>query len=289
MPGLQKLSVLLFIAFVVRHSDAQPPRRCARVRGQVRADITSAMVTDNLLIPKFVRAAFHDCITATSDIADSGCNGSLRLDSEINDPNSAQIEDAITLLDTVLAGQTCVSYADAIQIGMKAAMGIASGGTFPNFRIRENIPDATDADDVTQIPGRADTFVQLKTLYEGKGFTSEELVASLVGGHALGRFFNVAGTTSLDFTTTPFAFNIDYATNLVQRIDSGSNLAGFNTLAADSNLLDDAEAVGYLKYFAGQVGTTDDYNAMTGRIRLTKVFSRFLQKLSFLTSADVTV
>lgn len=225
------------------------------------------METKPRLIPVFVRAAFHDCITATKDKSDSGCNGSLRPKERGNHQND-EILDGLDLLDDVLPG-TCLIC------GWHPAWNDNSNGSrLERFFSQAQYPHRNSGlwfSRYTQwAPAEKSKLHWAKGTVRREGFTSKELVASIVGGHSLGRFFG-GQEEERNFTTTPFVFNIDYSTNLVQRSDSGKNLVGFHIIPADKNLLDSPQAASLIMLFAGQTGilpNSSNYDAEKGLSRL---------------------
>lgn len=277
--------LFLFLAltvFLITQSHAVE-FECNPGNARVAAEITNAMRNNPLFVPAFVRAAFHDCITATNDNPISGCNGSLRLREEKYDPRNDQLHIVTDLLATLVPG-TCLSYADAIQTGMTIAINVASGGTFPNLNIRKNILDTHSPDTLTDLPDNDTNFTTLNKLFLRKGFNTKQLIASILTAHSLERFFN--GQQKQPNFTTPFVYSVHYATILVQRIASGLNLQGFPTIGTDTNMLMSPEAVRVLKFFAGETETSN-YDPEKGLQRLTKSLVSFLEKNSFLTGASL--
>lgn len=238
------------------------------------------MNSNTRLIPGFIRATFHDCITVTPDKPDSGCNGSLRLTEEITNPNNARLSLVTNELEGILASTTCVSFADAIQIGVEVASNLAGLPMFPGFLGRGRT-DAGTPDTVNgELPSPIATFAELKAFYERKGFTVRDLVVSSVGGHAVGRFLARSGA---EFPFTPNELVIDngYAINLLDGILAGqTNLPGFNTLPSDRSLVEDEAARFWLGFYAGR-GSRGGFTRLGNR-RLRKDFRIFLRKLASL-------
>lgn len=90
---------------------------CLAERLRVRFSIRDAMNANTRLIPGFIRATFHDCIPAVKSKPESGCNGSLRFALELAVAGNARLSPVIDELRRILGTDSCVSYADAIQIG----------------------------------------------------------------------------------------------------------------------------------------------------------------------------
>jgi len=260
------------------HSRPTPCRDNRRVRIAIKRGILSDKANAAVLL----RAGFHDCFTATPYKADSGCNGSLRLREELRNPINSGFDSLRPFLAPILKG-TCVSWADAFQMGTELSM-ILTGGPF--VRLGRGRRDSPLPDEVTgEIPLLIDSFEELKALYARKGFNVREMVVSNVGGHALGGFEGTDGSEN-EFTPNPNTFNNMYAVNLVQRITSGTNLPGFNTLPSDVVWLNDPEATLWIKFYAGYY--YGGFNQRLGLLRLKIDFRQYLLKQSRLSSTTVT-
>lgn len=283
-------SALLLTAFLFHHASATYVN-CFRTHSKIRKLIEKGMKDDPDLIPAFSRAAFHDCITATKAKPRSGCNGSLRLKDEITNMNNDGLQPPLDLLRKHLPtfkNQRCASFADGLQLGAEVAMKV-SGGPHVVRRLTNGFAPRKDVDEPDtvdgELPDKDDSFKELKKFFARKGFNVREMVVANVGGHALGAFEDDDDNQDKPFTTTTTKFNIDYATNLVQRIDTGVNLDGFHTLNSDLELLKDPESVHWLKYYAGYIGI--GYNKAIGTFRLRHDYKTFLIKLASLRGSSL--
>ncbi|PXF41012.1 L-ascorbate peroxidase 5, peroxisomal [Gracilariopsis chorda] len=264
---------------------------CFSSHQKIREVIKKGMKDDPDLIPAFSRAAFHDCITATSSKPNSGCNGSLRLEEEITNMNNDRLQPPLDFLRQhlpTIAHKKCASFADGIQLGAEVAMQISGGPKVLGKLVNSAAPrvDVDDPDTVEgELPDEDDPFPKLLDFYARKGFNLREMVVSNVGGHALGAFEDDEDNQEKPFTTTETSFNIDYAVNLVQRIDTGKNLEGFHTLNSDLELLNNTESVFWLKYYAGHTGV--GYVPSLGKLRLLTDYGKFLIKLASLKGSNL--
>lgn len=227
-----------------------------------------------------VRAAFHDCITATKSRRGSGCNGSLRLREELIHPQNSAFFELRAFLAPILK-DTCVSWADAFQIGTEVAMRVTGG---PRVFLGRGRTDAARQDKIDgEIPIAENNFAKLKKIYARKGFNVREMVVSNVGGHALGGF-QESGVEK-KFTPRPGVFNNAYAENLVQRLRSGRNEPGFNTMSSDLAWLTDPEGKLWIKYYAGYYYGGFDRRAGLWRLKID--YAKYLIKQSRLTDKTV--
>lgn len=255
---------------VVAHPRPKPNvTRCSPRFAQARSQFIVLVGRHPGLAAAFLRAIFHDCIT-TSKRSSSGCNGSLRLRSELEFVRNLGL-DRLTQKMEPIVRRTCISYADAFQIGVEAAMIVSGGGPpFANFRLGRNRIDAVLPDPVHQLPGLWE-FPRLKAFYRTKGFNVPELVVSVVGSHSLGKFFGV------NFTPTPNRFSSGYAINLWHVFKHGKSLPGFNTLSSDRGLVHHAESLRFVKRYGD---TSGPGGAARCLVLLRQDFKRYLSKLS---------
>lgn len=253
----------------------------------VKLAFANEIANNPSLLPAYVRAAFHDCFTASTDKPESGCNGSLRLLTELTNFANSNLAVPMLSITTVVAG-TCVSVADGIQLANAVALEISGGPLIASDVVDSSNPrgDASSADTVV-LPPRGGSFTQLLELYETKGFDATDLVSSSAGGHSLGRF--TQGATRVPFTNDTQLVSGHYSYNLVQKRVSTTNLDGFNTLNSDNVLNDNADSRTKLDSYAGcqQNGGVCSPNFTTGIGTLNHDFKIFLIKMSRLTGTTV--
>lgn len=296
LPVLSVLSILSLLA-----TAQQPNPRCANLRKHQRRNANNALFhrlrgkirRRPVLAAVFLRAAFHDCITAQPTKPGSGCNGSLRL--ELNDRNNRRLRPFVHALNNVrreVRNGFCISVADGIQIGMAAALRHVGGPDVKNLVWDNARPraDANEPDDVKELPEGGFTFSQTVAFYRRKGFSVEDAVVSNVGGHALGGFRPRSGGRVLPFVPGT-TFSTLYAENLVNRsVTKGGNAPGFNTLPSDSAFISNEQGRAILRKLSGSgakgAGTVT-FDRTKGLQALSAKFKKFLIRQSRLTDRTV--
>lgn len=238
---------------------------------------------DPRLIAGFVRAAFHDCITATANIPNSGCNGSLRLRAELNNNNNRRLRSPVQTIEDVV-GSYCMSVADGIQLAMATALRmertngpdvVAEVVDPANPRVDANTPDRVNG----QLPNRNHRFSQLLAFYSRKGFRKTDLVSSCAGGHSFGGFTRARGGGGVrNFTPDRNQMSSSYARNLFRRSSTRNNGRGFNTLNSDEALITDRVALNLLQRYSSNAA---------GLRRLKRHFRLFLIRVSRLNGRTV--
>lgn len=277
-------------------SPSPSPKVCEPVNRQaelstIESYIRGNMTARNALMPMFVRAAFHDCVTATADKPLSGCNGSLRLAEELSNANNGRLRAAITTIEDTV-GPFCMSVADGIQFAGAIAVRAAGGPDVINEIIDVNNPrvDVDEADTVdNELPDRDSNFAELVAFYARKSMSMADLVSSSAGGHSLGGVQQDDNTVSR-FTRDSRAISNSYALNLVQRTFTGQNVNGFFTLNSDWTLTSDPSSLALLRMYAGcKTAAEDDCqpDAAVGLANLNNDFASYLLKISKLTGASL--
>lgn len=256
----------------------------------VEQRLSDALANNSTLLPAFVRIAFHDCITATPDKPDSGCNGSIRLPTEQAQPANSNLLFALAAIIQATAC-TCVSVADGIQLANAVALIVAGGPNVRSFVVDSSNPrtDVLFADTVAgELPSPGSNYAQLKEFYERKGLDETDLVSSSTGGHSLGRFTQGL-PPRVPFTNDTNTVSGHYAYNLFQKRTSGSNLNGFNTLRSDDALNENAGARGKLDSYCGcqSSGSSCSPDYVSGGAALNAEFGKFIKKQSRLTGLTV--
>lgn len=288
------LSVLL-IASTLTGTES----RCARIprfveaRNHIVAEVTALVDGTERLRAAFVRGAFHDCVTASASKPGSGCNGSLRSATEMASPDNARLQRVVDHVTQLQAQRPCLSFADVLLIGMAVSIERAGGGNILNDVVsfanqRDDAPNGFDdfVNGGLELPGRTDPFATLETFYSNKGFTLRDFVASVAGGHTLGRFNPTPnppadGTCPLPsgrlvvFVPDSTIITNSFAVNMHGRRDGSCNSAGFNTLPSDNAFLESTDAMNIMaEYAASEAVMMSD-------------FRDFLVKMSTLTDQTV--
>ncbi|KAI0565940.1 Peroxidase [Gracilaria domingensis] len=227
-----------------------------------RDTLDSKLRREKALIPGFVRAAFHDCITATASNSNSGCNESLRLRAELRNSDNARLRRTINAIrDTRRESGACISFADGIQIGTEIALAIAGDvdiegklADLDNPREDADSPDASTDELSNELPSRNASFATLGL------FTAER-----------------------DSRQERWLYHCNA---LIALIASRICLA-FNTLQSDEAMISTVKGKNWIKYYAGQIDDGDEYDEDLGLSRTITDFGKFMIKLSQMSSDDV--
>lgn len=301
-------SVLLPLAFlavllpvIYAQTDCSLAQRRTAMRDVFR-DLKRRIRADRSLAAVFLRAAFHDCITATPDKPDSGCNGSLQFELARSGNNRLQpFLDTLSASRRLVTNGRCVSIADGIQIGVGAALRIVAKVRVKSTDMWDaRVPrkDATTADSDGQLPSAAFNYQQVVDFYARKGFSEDDAVISTVGGHAIGGFGGrsfVPETAMMEATGTKrVTITTMYAENLVNRTSRGvGNAPGFSTLPSDSALITDEHGRRVLEQMSGfndefqEDGSGPKFDREQGVLLLKRRFTRFLLRMSRLSGETV--
>ena len=257
--------------------------------------------------PLFLRAAFHDCFSASKSLKRSGCNGSLRSRRELGDRRNGGIQPLIEAIEPI-KNKTCVSVADLLVYGSVLTV-YKAGGPFVSPGLgREDVPEEF-SDDSNRLPpgglGTKETAKRIKAAYKKQGFGKRDIVASIVGGHAIGGRTTVAfnkntGTfeqVRVNFTPHPLKFNAAYARHLIDLIKvrqpNGSMPSGFHVLPSDTSLLSLPNLQRWLLFYANKTPLCSRQKcrkskfSTLGDLRLYRDFGQFLRKLFAMSDESV--
>lgn len=286
MGYLGVLCVAIVFATTVSAASACVPGKPSRRNRWVAQRAVWRMVRkDKALAARFLRAAFHDCFSASKAIKGSGCNGSLRSEAELNDVRNGGLRPLIRKIIPI-AKKTCVSVADLLHYGSSAGVYL-TGGPYTNpGGGRQDSPQGAQDDPASlppsDPPNRA-TFNKIRVAYQNQGFKSpRDLVVSIVGGHAIGG--SLGGL--LSFTPHPFLFDSSYARTLLQLHKQQANKAntvtaanGFHPLQSDLALFEDPNCLFWIKYYADKTPTSQGSRKTRGDKRLHKDFPVFMHRV----------
>lgn len=267
MVAKQVVSVFLFYALLSLCVPAQGGKaiiiRCKPNFKAAEQMLLTLMQKNHRMPAGAVRGSFHDCNTFIK--SRTGCNGSLRLRTELSFIKNRGLDKFINNLEPIVR-KTCISYADGIQMAVEAAMIVAGG---PKVHLGRNRKDSIEPDPFeTELPGLW-PMSKLKELYMRKGFNVREMVVSNVGGHALGEFFG------RKFSPNPSKFDHMFAVNLLHVLSSGSSLNGYNTLFTDRGFVKNEETLLWVKFYGDSTKTN---GVSRGLVRLKQDFGKFLVK-----------
>lgn len=242
--------------------------------------------------PLFVRAVFHDCFSATRSVNGSGCNGSLRDVRELQDRRNHGL---LAVIDVVLpvSAATCVSVADLIVYGSTAGV-YRAGGPFIAPRFGRRDAELGTIDNARHLPtgsGPGDPMRAVLKSYSAQGFKHpREVVASIVGGHAIGGRIverTPAGNRREHFTPNPARFDAAYARHLmmVEQRTNGKAGSGFHPLESDLALLRNLDMRPWVVFYSNSSKVCRrkicrNGNIVTwGDLHLYRDFGRFMTKL----------
>lgn len=288
---LPSLILTLFALFAFFASPATAfPAHCNKkrnVRKQYilfKRDVTKLYKADPPVVgPGLLRLAFHDCITATANKSNSGCNGSIRLPAELNRPANNRLNESVERLRPLIedSSRDCISWADGILYAAARVTKMMRGGNAKNVVNMKSLREDVNEEDYVDLPSATWPYATAREFYKCKGFSEKEFVVSLAGGHSVGRFTR----TEQLHAFTPLQSKIDseysinlHLRNLTCRLPHCRNAPGFNTLPIDNHLVGATEENGLdiiATYAGGQ-----QYTKSKGNARIKKDFPKFLLKLS---------
>lgn len=297
------ISLLLTVACAQKAVDCSVAARgggMARIFKRLRNEVTNK----RKLAAAFLRAAFHDCITATRQAPESGCNGSLQF--ELSRRGNNRLDPAIEVIKTArktVRNGMCVSMADAIQIAMAAGLRVVAdirprrfNDDIPNKVLRFNglwdakIPrvDADSADPDGLLPsGGWSEPSQITNFYNNLGFSTADAFISTAGGHAIGSIGN------RPFTPQPDVFTTLYAQNLVRLSITKTDDPNFNLLPSDRAIILHPSGLRIMERMSGLTKSPANgdaeltFDTRVGLIRLEHRFIKFLLRMSRLTGQTV--
>lgn len=143
-------------------------------------------------------------------------------------------------------------------MGIEISMELTGG---PTVTCPLGTVDSDTVNPENQLAARSDPIETLVGIFTAKGFTERHAVASVIGGHSLGRFGNQT------FTPTQDVFNNDFASFLILESNGGDPADGFNALPSDRKFIQEASTLGIVTEYA------DDNDSLRAD------FQSFLQQL----------
>lgn len=259
--------------------------------------------TNPALSPAFMRAAFHDCITAHSSNELSGCNGSLKF--ELNDGGNSRLDGAVRVIEKLRMKKfPCISFADALQIAFAASSNVNRAGVrlkdvvdFKYGRVDVSEADFFNNEEQLDLPGPlSQSWDAQLAFYESKGFSAEDMVISLVVGHSIGGFSEIVFNANqepvktgriIKFTeVSPNKVNADFCGNMLMKKRFGQNMPTFNTLPSDDALIGTNQGLSLLRTICrvethGRKSFALRFRA--NRRQLKRKFRVFVRKMQALT------
>ncbi|GMP33641.1 hypothetical protein CsSME_00006871 [Camellia sinensis var. sinensis] len=241
--------LLLFIVFSSLSSisyskplltDDYYSKTCPLLHKIMEETVSSKQITNPTTAAGILRVFFHDCMVEGCDasilIASNQFN-KTELDSDINESLPGDAFDLITHAKNALelACPNVVSCSDILAIATRDLVKIVGG---PFFQIPLGRKDGlvSKASHVEENLARANTSIdEIIRRFETKGFTVEEMVALMGGGHTIGfshckefgnRIFNFSKTLDVDPSMNPkFAERLR---NICENYHTMPRMAAFN-------------------------------------------------------------
>ncbi len=139
---------------------------------------------------------------------------------------------AVNLLTRLTSG-SCVSFADAIKLGIEVSMEVSGGPSVSCPLGTVDIPDLVNP--TGQLAERDSLIERLLEIFTLKGFSVDQAVAATIGGHSLGRF------GANPFTPNQNVFDNSFASFLLDQADGNPTGSEFNSLPSDRKYVLDAD------------------------------------------------
>jgi L-ascorbate peroxidase len=162
-------------------------------------------------MPHLLRAALHDATTAFSS-GHKGPTGVLRLQTELEKSNSAQMRNAVKMVKEIQAKgnhiTTLLSFSDLLQLGAYTAVEYCGGPTM-HFRMgRLDTDHVEDHGNALAVTGNHENAVMVQQ-FGGMGLSAEEYVA-LMGSYTIGFANDDNRSKKGRWTMNPFVFDNTY-------------------------------------------------------------------------------
>lgn len=190
--------------------------------------------------PGVLRLVFHDAGTYDMDEGSGGMNGSISY--ELDRPENKGLKKSLKILveaKKIVEEKQPVSLSDMIAVAGAEAVSLCGG---PKIPVRLGRLDSMVPDPEGKLPEETLDAFGLKQSFQGKGFSTQELVA-LSGAHTLG---------SKGFGN-PVVFDNAYYKVLLEKpwLSSGSKgMASMVGLPSDRALIEDEECLRWISRYA---------------------------------------
>lgn len=191
---------------------------------------------------KWIRTTFHEAGTFDKKDNTGGSDGSLQF--ELDFPENIGVSSTVEFCQNFVERHPGVSFADTIIFGGKVAVEICNGPiiSWQFGRIDSNSPNPRG-----RLPHPRQSIQELNEIFVIRmGFTKEETVAVILGGHSVARVNHFFGfNDKLGFTdSTPHLMD-----NIVFKEITQDNL-NIVQIPADKNLLQDSDMKNIIANFA---------------------------------------
>jgi catalase (peroxidase I) len=210
---------------------------------QFANEFKSFMPTCNEAARKWIRSAFHEAGTFDRKDNSGGSDGSLRFELQFSE--NIGVESTVDFCNNFVKKHPDVSFADAITFGSKIAVEICNG---PTISWRFGRIDSTSANPRGRLPHPRHNIQQLNQIFISRmGFTKEETVALILGGHSVARVNHVFDFNKQPGFTDSTPHSMD---NVIFKEITQNNLNGIVQIPADKNLLNDSDMKIIINNFA---------------------------------------
>ena len=232
---------------------------------QVREDIEGILdeegYDDGSLGPVFIRLAWHSSGTYCVFSKTGGSNGAnMRFEPESKHGANAGLDFARNKLESIKKKHPEVSYADLYVLASVVAIE-AMGG--PKIKFTPGRTDSKDNKQCTpdgRLPDATKGRDHIRAVFYRMGFSDEETVALIGGGHAIGRCHTDRSGFTGPWTNSPTMFTNDYFVQLLENTWTEKKWDGpkqfedptgqLMMLPTDMELRDDPEFRKYSEKFA---------------------------------------
>ncbi|KAL0905749.1 hypothetical protein M5K25_024186, partial [Dendrobium thyrsiflorum] len=218
--------------------------KLSTIQNSLRAVLSKAKAAGVL------RMAFHDAGTYDTKDHSGGMNGSILY--ELDRPENVGLSKSLKILEkakTEVDEIYQASWADFIAVAGAEAVFLCGGPAIP---VKVGRLDVRKPDPVGKLPQETLDAVGLKSCFQRKGFSTQELVA-LSGAHTLG---------SKGFGNPNVFDNAYYKILLEKPWSASGSMSSMIGLPSDRALAEDDECLRWIKVYAGdQVKFFDDFSS----------------------------
>lgn len=210
---------------------------------QFANEFKEVMPTCNEAARKWIRSAFHEAGTFDRNDNTGGSDGSLRFELQFSE--NIGVESTVQFCNNFVKKHPGVSFADAITFGAKFAVEICNG---PVISWQFGRIDSTSANPRGRLPHPRHNIQQLNQIFITRmGFTKEETVALILGGHSVARVNHIFDFNKQPGFTDSTPHSMD---NMIFKEITQNNLQDIVQIPTDKNLLDDSDMKFIINNFA---------------------------------------
>mmetsp|Transcript_16963 Transcript_16963/g.19270 ORF Transcript_16963/g.19270 Transcript_16963/m.19270 type:complete len:508 (-) Transcript_16963:69-1592(-) len=217
----------------------------------VRADLKELMNApewdDGTYAPLLIRLGWHSSGTYDASSETGGSNGAtMRHSPEKDDPENAGLDHARQILEPIKKKHAGLSFSDLWILAAYVALEVTGGPVIEFSPGRSDkgassavkpgrLPEAehglgTGLDDAGRINGWENLAAHIRQVFSRMGFTDQETVALVCGGHVYGRCHpNLSGYAGA-WVEEPYKFSNEYAADLIgdewMYVENGTKVNG---------------------------------------------------------------